>query len=173
MSDDWDTGDSDADDITLKPRAVSPATLRRIYKTPDVTPSQQDDNGYRPAFVCAIESPDASTVEIVPATGPAPAANYVLTKETSSDDSLAFWELTVFVNSQAQCTWGLTDETPKGEATRVFRAYSYTWVDDTRIFGRQLYVDPFTETKEYGWGPEFYGHRLFGREWKQKPQLTF
>ena len=55
--DDWDTSDSDGTDITQKPRAISPAQLRKIYiknQTEKVEHKERDEHS-KQWFICKIE----------------------------------------------------------------------------------------------------------------------
>jgi len=175
MSDTWDTGTDT--DVTQKPRPPSPRTLRKIFKleTPTSPPPEEDDDEYRPTFTCSLPtaSPPNIPIHIVPVKGPPPIAEYTLTKHNIvyNTDSFEFWVLEVLYNGDIQCQWEVTDASSNAQGKRVFRAYSYTWVDDRRLMGN--YTNPFTGKKELGWAPRLYGNIVFGHEWKKKPDITF
>lgn len=175
MSDTWETGVDT--DITEKPRALSPLTIRKIYKINTPETQQQDDedeNVFRPTFTCLLPAnvEPNKDIKIIPVKGVPPEAEYTLSKQTWKDgkDVFEFWILTIKFNNRAQCKFELTDEPTSDSNKRIFGAYSYTWLDDSRIMHQ--YTDPFTNLKEYGWGPSLYGDILFGHEWK-KMELKF
>lgn len=176
MSDDWDTG-SDTD-ITMKPRAPSPMTLRNMYNIPPPqhdTLDEDDEDAYRPTFVCMLPQNIEfdRALRIVPEKGVAPSAHYTLTKKLLRDgkESFEYWVITVLVNRKTQCTWELSEVTLAHSEKRIFKAFAYTWEDQSRVLGQ--YTNPFTDRKEFGWGPELYGETLFNAEWKEMPNVVF
>ena len=154
---DWDTGDTD---ITQKPRAPSPAKLRKVYKQTRAT-LPADDDDYEPSFFCSFPKREWVKIRIQPLRTQhiSKDVEYVLKKDGDS-----FLKLQVYENGVLQCYWNCSrDDKSNGIYDRI-RAWWYDWVNQERTF--TSYRHPYTNAKEYGWGPDLFGKIVFGFRWQ-------